>query len=320
MKENTTLHLTTLLTKTMCDNFEFIDINKEDIVKVFNKEKVNGISKKEYRTIFQFYQTLLDVFATEEKITFDDILKINDKIEYKIGDNTGVFAVVDRYVKNFGKIYIKVAPQDQEQKEQMFKNLIFNLENCEDQEYKIRLILNFFIEQLTDQWFENGNKRTSFITCNKLLLDYCCEEKNNMLISFENKSFIILLGAFYCFKYDYLLPKELEEYFLNFLTKEELNKETIKELLVDLLEESIYTNNQENIDIKQVLLQQCKSFFGLNYMITDNEIQKLATKQKPQTITIEEKVLDSYGNSQPKEKLDIKKEIKELAKNFTFNK
>lgn len=257
----------TQLTKTMSEKLEFIKLEEYEIIKIYNKEKVDRITPQQYRMIFQFLHCLQKVFSLKRKLNFNDILKINEILERKIEDEKpeeiknengititkkappGEFATHERLLPYFGDtIYIKVAPQNQNYKMEQFNNLVDILENTKDIEYKKILIFDFFVEQITEQWFSNGNKRTSFIVCNKLLLDYCCKEKNNLLMNFDRDYFILLLKSYLGKKSKYPIPKE-------FIGK------NVKTLLINFLNRSLFYNNQE-IKIKDILLSQYKSFFN----------------------------------------------------------
>ncbi len=51
-----------------------------------------------------------------------------------------------------------------------FNSLISRLKLNNYQNEKIEMILNFFINQMTNQWFNDGNKRISLLVANKLLI------------------------------------------------------------------------------------------------------------------------------------------------------
>lgn len=314
MDKNFVSNLSTIITQTMCDSFEFIDISKEDIIKIFNKEKVDGITEKEYRTIFQFYKAFIETLSKPQKLVFNDILLINEIVEYKIGYYNGVFANEVRLVAGFDEMNYHIPVQNQQEQENNFDILINILDNTSNVETKIELILEFFIEQITNQWFHNGNKRTSLITCNKLLLDYCCENQNNLLISFDKELFTPLMATYYAVKYNYPLPQEILDYFEGIPTKE-----VVKQELIMFLKESVYKNKQENINIKHIFLEQCKNFLGLNFNITANEIQKLTTHNVIRTTNKEIEKLATFKVDKTNIKKDIKEQAKNLTKGFTFS-
>ena len=251
-----TLNLTLLLNQTMSEAFEHIKADKETILKIMNKEPVE-INKTDYRIIYQFSSELLRIMSLKKELEFDDILKINKNIGYKLNLDNGEFADKPRFVSSFDNRYITIPVIDKNQKREEFSILVKYLKTNESQ--KVEIILNFFIDQITEQWFKDGNKRTALIVCNKLLLQFCCSKENNLLISFDNKKFNEYLAFFYLEKYN------------------QKNQDNIARLnLINFLSESIKNNEKIN-NLNNTVFEQLNSLFGYKNDLSNKEIIELTS-------------------------------------------
>lgn len=294
------LNVTADLTHTACYNFEDIQTDKQAMIKVLNKQKVEDINEKEYRTIYQFYKASLNVFGASSKLTFDDILKINEIVEHKLSFSNGEFATEERYIGTFDDKYITIPPQIEYEKKQNFEELINQLENINNTDLKIHLILNFFIDQIVEQWFDNGNKRTALLVCNKLLLDYCCNQKNNLLLTFNSKKFKILLGYCYLEKYNQPFPKD------NYGVEKTF--ESYRQELILFLRNAIMWN-QPKLDFDVSIFKQIKTFFDLDFNLTESELHQIVNGS-----------LEYYQN-QAKYNQEFKKQnkVNKVASNISFS-
>lgn len=258
MKKELLLLLTTI-TKTMCENFEHINVDLETIWKIINKQKVEGIDRIDYRTIYQFNIGIVSTLTTDKKLSFDSILELHKIVGHKLVLEEGEFALRVRKVSSHDGKEITIPVQDQHEKEKEFKELIQNLEKQQDIEIKKDLILNWFIKQIIEQWFMDANKRTAYIVCNKLLFDYCfLKKQNNLLLEFDNKLFNELLANVYLEKYN----------------PEKINTKNNTKKLVDFLKKSILENNKKVV-LTKTSLYQLKTFFDFDYNITSQEIKTL---------------------------------------------
>lgn len=129
--------------------WEKIEIDKEGILKIINKEKKHGIKTIEYRKIYQFYQAIVYIFSLDRKLEFNDILKTNEIIEYKISKEAGEIKETVRKVSLFGgKKTIEAYHQDCFYIKQNFKSFINELESEHNIDNKIYLILGFLLVKL----------------------------------------------------------------------------------------------------------------------------------------------------------------------------
>ena len=229
MLDNQSLNLTIMLNQTMAENFEHINLNEETFIKVMKKEPVSNLDKIDYRIVYQFGQEFLRIMSLKNVLNFNDILKINENIGYKLNLNPGEFAERNRYVSSFNNTYITIPPQDVFIKEKEFMLLINQLNYEQDVIKRQSLIFIFFINEIVEQWFMDGNKRTALIVCNKLLLQYCCFDKNRLLIKFDNAKFNDLLANYY-------------------IEKHHTNDNEFQQKLIDFLIES----TKDNIDISNL--------------------------------------------------------------------
>lgn len=260
-----TLNLTLLLNQTMSEAFEHIKVDKETILKIMNKEPVK-MNKTDYRIIYQFSNEFLRIMSLKKELEFDDILKINENIGYKLNLDNGEFADKPRFVSSFDNKYITIPVVDENQKRKEFNDLLKYLNN--KQSNKIETILNFFVDQITEQWFKDGNKRTALIACNKLLLQFCCSKENNLLISFDNKKFNEYLAFFYLEKYD---------------QKNKDNK--ARKNLINFLSESIKNNEKIN-NLNNTVFDQLNSLFGYKNNLTNKEISELTNSNSKENTQI----------------------------------
>ena len=54
--------------------------------------------------------------SSKENLTFENILKINENIGYKLNLNVGEFVERNRYVSSFNQKYITIPPQNENDK------------------------------------------------------------------------------------------------------------------------------------------------------------------------------------------------------------
>lgn len=250
--------------------WEEIEIDKEGILKIINKEKKHGIKTIEYRKIYQFYQAIVYIFSLDRKLEFNDILKTNEIIEYKISKEAGEIKETVRKVSLFGgKKTIEAYHQDCFYIKQNFKSFINELESEHNIDNKINLILDFFISEIIEQWFVDGNKRTALIVCNKLLLDYCSIYNKEFLVNIDYLSFFKHLGFVFLDCYGYSFPKDITL---------ELKYETYTKQLIEFLKSELLKKieNTFNLEIKE--FQKLKSKFDYGISLTEDEIYNLVCK------------------------------------------
>lgn len=234
MYEPNNRFITTLI-KTICGVFENINVSKNDIVEVFNKEKVNSIKPDEYIKIYQIYQATTGLFLKQEKLSFNDILIVNQIVENQTNINSGDFRKYKTKIKILNET-IEIPPQNVLFKIKCFNKLIFKLDKEKKIDTKINLILDFFVEEITEHNFNTKNKTTYFIICNKLLLDYCYSKQEFYSLFLNQDDFDKNLISFYLEKYHKPYPT-------HWVVKPK--KTTYKQILID----SIKNNNQQK-DIK----------------------------------------------------------------------
>lgn len=286
-----TLGIAISMTKIMMDICEDVHVTKEDIIKVLNKEEVLDLSKTVYRLIYQFTESLITFLSLDRKLVFDDITSINEKIQYKItreGEN-GKWGNKLRFVRLFGEDKVFFSETNKEEKKEYFEKMIKEIKKNNNQNYRRFLILNFFVKMITEQWFNNGNKRTSLVVCNKLLLDYCCDKQNNLLLNFNKETFTLLFVLTCYEKYNMRIPEGI-----SFLKQ----NDSYQTDFVFFLNNCIMQNEQQ-ITINNLLFSQLKSFFDLTF-INDDELDKLS----------QNKIEKTQNQKMQKE---IKEEFKKLA-------
>lgn len=199
---------------------------------------------------------------SNEKLKFSNILEMHKIIAHKLALNEGEFATTNRYVTSKNNKYITIEPKKIQTANREFNKLVFYLNEEKNEISKKEKIINFFIKEIIEQWFCDGNKRTALLVANKLLIDYTSSEKKiNLLISFDNKTFNNLLSECYIDKYlknnkSKLNKKQLGNYLLecieSFDKKELENSETIIKSQFDSLSNIYIKTNKslENIDNK----------------------------------------------------------------------
>lgn len=254
------------LTKTMCFVLEDIKTNSTDISNVFDKSKTTTLKSIHYRKIYQFYQATIYAFNLEQELKFEDILRINEIIEYKINVYNGEISPVERCVSSFDKNKpVEIPIPNPIWIKQNFKNFIYTLKNTNNIKKRIDLILDFFIEEITDQWFVDGNKRTAFIVCNKLLYDYCNIKNSYFLVDLQPQEFLYGLSFFYLEKYQQNFPKEIDW---------KLKYKTWKKQLIAYLSKQIKKDkNQYRINKKE--FKKLKENSDFWFSLREDEIEDL---------------------------------------------
>lgn len=170
---------------------EFIKakLDWEDIDKIVKGIEINKISNEHNHLIFKFYEAAKKFYFKEGKLSFDDIVEINKMITHR-NDNKVSHKKPHGQLKEIGGGYVLFfEKKEKNESKKSFLSLIDQLESTDENEKRVSLILKFSIEMIVQHWFENGNNRTALITCNKLLLDYCCENDNNLLLLFNSTYF-----------------------------------------------------------------------------------------------------------------------------------
>lgn len=267
--KNSTQQFILDLIKTMCV-FEGINIDENGILKIINKEKLHDVKFVEYRKVYQLYQAIVYIFSLDRKLEFNDILKINEIVEYKISKNAGEIEETIRKVSLFGgRKIIEVYHQDCFYIKQNFKSFINELESEHNIDNKIDLILDFFISEIIEQWFVDGNKRTALIVCNKLLLDYCGIYNKEFLVNIDYLSFFKHLGFVFLDCYGYSLPKDITL---------ELKYETYTKQLIEFLKSELLKKIKNVFDLEIKEFQKLKSKFDYGIGLTEDEIYNLVCK------------------------------------------
>lgn len=284
------LLLSTTITKTMCDVLENIEVNIENIIKVFNKQEVKKLNKKDYRKIYQFNKAFLTTLALNRKISFYDICGVNDMVECNLHDTYGKFTKSLRVVNSFDDNFIFIPPHKPETKKQEFDLFINKLENESSIETRITLILEFFLKEIVEQWFGDGNKRTALITCNKLLLDYCSQKEVTLLLKFDKEEFNTFLSLYYLEFYKLEIPPKYKLPIINVSYKNDF---------IEFLKINIYRN--KDLNLKKDFLDQQVDLISLDSHLSDYELEKLAllkkeTKSQIETRKLKEKLYQNFAN------------------------
>lgn len=148
-------------------------------------------------------------------------------------------------------------------------------------------------------------------------MDYCCENQNNLLINFDKQLFNAYLTVGFNLRYNVKLP----------IPKQLQNLDVEKEL-VKLFKNSI-NENQQDINIKEILLFQHKTFFRFFQQITNIETQLLSgNKVIKSHTTLKQECLKDFKIDENEfreslqtiyDSIDFKKDIKKQSKQIKDN-
>lgn len=178
-------NIKTLANKTMTNKFEHLGVSDEDIIKIINQEKTT-IDEHDYRTIWQFNQGVEFILTQNHQMTFDDILFLHSIIGKKLALNAGEFAFSKRVVSGeTDDEFFEISPISETQVREEFENLLIKICSCPQSEI-IEILCEWFVKQITGQWFYDCNKRTAFLTLNRLLIE---NNTNKMLLDFDSEKF-----------------------------------------------------------------------------------------------------------------------------------
>ncbi len=212
-----------LANQTVANHFEHFNLSIEQIKNII-ENKTDGVDEHEYRTINQFNDAFMWVLVSDEKLAFDKIKDIHQKVAHKIALNAGEFALFDRKVSSNELDTICIPPKNEDLAKREFDTLINLLSKENNVQIKKEKIMSYFIEEITEQWFHDANKRTSLLVANKLLLDYVKGERISLIIDFDNKQFDDLLAKVYINKFVYANKytsaiNELNKFLVNSITE-----------------------------------------------------------------------------------------------------
>lgn len=183
-----------LANKTITNKFEHLDVSDEDIIKIINQEQVT-IDEHDYRTIWQFNQGVEFILNKHEKITFEDVLFLHSIVGKKLALNAGEFAISKRVVSGeTNDDFFEIPPMDEIKVRKEFENLLVKLSVQTKPNSIIDILCEWFVKQITDQWFYDCNKRTAFLTLNRLLIENGIDK---LLLDFDGEKFDKLLTNCY---------------------------------------------------------------------------------------------------------------------------
>ncbi len=234
--------------ETIANNFEHFYLSSEEVKDILsNDENINGHIT---RTIIQFRDCFMWVLVNKDPLSFDDIKLLHQKLAHELALNEGEFALGDRHVTSMQNEIITIKPKDEKTTQREFNTLTHILAKETDQQIKLTRIINFFIQEITEQWFYDANKRSSLLVVNKLLLDYASSEHILLLIDFDNKKFNELLAHVYFNKYiDHDVYLDANQALIDFLINS-LSEFDLKDL------------NNPNEVIKSASANACSDFLS----------------------------------------------------------
>lgn len=283
LNKSVLLNKTVEINKTAANVFEHFDLTDDDIISIINNKKPSTMNQRTFNTMVRFNEGFNYILFSNDCFDFNKLKLLHEVISYGEALNPGKIRIDDNFVYGKNNTSILIPHHNEIILERKFNTLLHTIkkENISVNK-KIKLIIEFMIEQITDQWFNDCNKRISLLTANKLLIEISPDKELFSLSEFNSEEFNELLADYYESKY---------------ITNKEIVKN--KEKLVNFLINSISSFSREELKSKyaKILKTEYSSITNLTH-ITSSKLKKSILEEKKNQF---DKVVSYYLKGNKKE-------------------